>query len=215
LVAASQTTKAVLLDENNRILRSWYGSNEGNPVQTVLNILKEIDNSGLRIRNSCVTGYGEYLLRAALGADISEVETLCHYRAARFFVPDVSFILDIGGQDIKCLSITDGQLIISCSNGLKNCKGANNNLVSLIEKEGGEAVVPNILDFVLYCLTSDEYRKRYTRVPFLSALTSKLAVCQYAQYTGNGTDTEVSESPCERNNGAYRANRNGTLSADT
>ncbi|MDR0609165.1 MAG: acyl-CoA dehydratase activase [Planctomycetaceae bacterium] len=123
--AGSTTTKAVLLDEDNRILCSWYGSNEGNPIQTVLNILQEIDSNlpaTARLKNSCVTGYGEYLLQAAFGIDMSEVETLAHYRAARFFVPDVSFILDIGGQDIKCLSIKGGQLdkIIlneACSSG--------------------------------------------------------------------------------------------------
>ncbi|MDR2440362.1 MAG: acyl-CoA dehydratase activase-related protein [Planctomycetaceae bacterium] len=123
--AGSTTTKAVLIDDQNRILQTWYGTNEGEPIKAVLRILAEMYEilpSGTTIKNSCVTGYGEMMLRTALGIDEGEVETLAHFRAASHFVPDVSFILDIGGQDIKCLYIKDGRLdkIIlneACSSG--------------------------------------------------------------------------------------------------
>ncbi|MDR1142115.1 MAG: acyl-CoA dehydratase activase-related protein [Planctomycetaceae bacterium] len=123
--AGSTTTKAVLIDDQNRILQTWYGTNEGEPIKAVLGIVSEMYEmlpAGTFIKNSCVTGYGEMMLRAALGIDEGEVETLAHFRAASHFVRDVSFILDIGGQDIKCLYIKDGQLdkIIlneACSSG--------------------------------------------------------------------------------------------------
>ena len=111
--AGSTTTKAVLMDGRCRIVRCWYGPNEGEPIRTVLDIIADIYRNipdGARIKNSCVTGYGEKMLQAALGIDEGEVETLAHYRAASRFVPDVSFILDIGGQDIKCIYIKDGRL---------------------------------------------------------------------------------------------------------
>ncbi|MCL2119504.1 MAG: acyl-CoA dehydratase activase, partial [Planctomycetaceae bacterium] len=123
--SGSTTTKAVLIDSQDRIVRSWYGSNEGDPVSTVLGILAEIYEhipATAHINGSCVTGYGEMLLKAALGIDDGEVETLAHYRAAAYFVPDVSFILDIGGQDIKCISIKNGfvdKIVLNeaCSSG--------------------------------------------------------------------------------------------------
>ncbi len=123
--AGSTTTKAVLIDTENRILRTWYGPNEGDPVRTVRAILSDIYQhipASASIKGSCVTGYGEALLQAALGIDEGEVETLAHYTAASHFVDDVSFILDIGGQDIKCIYIKDGRLdrIIlneACSSG--------------------------------------------------------------------------------------------------
>jgi predicted CoA-substrate-specific enzyme activase len=123
--AGSTTTKAVLIDDHNQILKTWYGANEGEPIKTVLGVLSEMYEmlpTGTTIKNSCVTGYGEMMLRTALGIDEGEVETLAHFRAANYFVHDVSFILDIGGQDIKCLYIKDGRLdkIIlneACSSG--------------------------------------------------------------------------------------------------
>ncbi|MDR1957843.1 MAG: acyl-CoA dehydratase activase-related protein [Planctomycetaceae bacterium] len=111
--SGSTTTKAVLIDEQSQMVRSWYGSNQGDPVHTVMGILSELYAQlppGAAIRNSCVTGYGEMILQAALGIDEGEVETLAHYRAAGHFVKDVSFILDIGGQDIKCISIKNGRI---------------------------------------------------------------------------------------------------------
>jgi predicted CoA-substrate-specific enzyme activase len=123
--AGSTTTKAVLIDDQNRILKTWYGVNEGEPIKSVLGMASEMYEmlpAGTIIKNSCVTGYGEMMLRTALGIDEGEVETLAHFRAANHFVHDVSFILDIGGQDIKCLYIKDGRLdkIIlneACSSG--------------------------------------------------------------------------------------------------
>jgi predicted CoA-substrate-specific enzyme activase len=123
--AGSTTTKAVLADTNSRILATWYGTNEGDPINAVLKIITDIYSqipTDSYIRRACVTGYGETILKAALGIDDGEVETLAHFRAAKYFVPDVSFILDIGGQDIKCIGIKNGKIdkIIlneACSSG--------------------------------------------------------------------------------------------------
>ena len=111
LDAGSTATKAVLIDDKGAILHSFYENNEGNPLKVARKALGEIYSilpHGAKIRYSCVTGYGEGLMQAALGADIGEVETIAHYRAAAFFSPKVDFILDIGGQDMKCLRIKNG-----------------------------------------------------------------------------------------------------------
>ncbi|MBZ9688703.1 2-hydroxyacyl-CoA dehydratase [Clostridium estertheticum] len=109
--AGSTTTKATLIDEDGALLYSYYGSNEGNPLTLVRKILKNIYDilpKDVIIRNSAVTGYGEGLIMAALKVDIGEIETIAHYKAAEFFLPGADFILDIGGQDMKCLRIKDG-----------------------------------------------------------------------------------------------------------
>ncbi|SHI32590.1 CoA-substrate-specific enzyme activase, putative [Clostridium cavendishii DSM 21758] len=109
--AGSTTTKAVLIGENSEILYSFYGSNQGNPLKKVQEILHEIYgqiNEDIVIANSTVTGYGEALIQAALHVDIGEIETIAHYKAAEHFLPGVDFILDIGGQDMKCLRIKNG-----------------------------------------------------------------------------------------------------------
>ena len=109
----STTTKAVLINEKGEILYSYYANNKGNPVNTTVGILKEIYEKlpkGAKIINSGVTGYGEDLLKEAFGIDIGEIETVAHYKAAKFFCKDVDFILDIGGQDMKCLQIEDGTI---------------------------------------------------------------------------------------------------------
>ncbi len=109
--AGSTTTKATLIDEEGALLYSYYGSNEGNPITLVRKILKNIYSilpNGVNIRNSAVTGYGEGLIMAALKVDIGEIETIAHYKSAEFFLPGADFILDIGGQDMKCLRIKDG-----------------------------------------------------------------------------------------------------------
>jgi len=111
--AGSTTTKAILINEDGEILYSYYASNKGNPVNTAVEILKEIYKKlpeGAKIINSGVTGYGEALLKEAFGIDIGEIETVAHYKAAKFFCNDVDFILDIGGQDMKCLRIEDGTI---------------------------------------------------------------------------------------------------------
>ncbi len=113
LDVGSTTTKAALIDEEGAILHSYYGSNEGNPLKSVRKAVLDLYDvlpQGARISNSVVTGYGEGLIKAALKVDIGEIETVSHYKAADFFSPGVDFILDIGGQDMKCLRIKDGAI---------------------------------------------------------------------------------------------------------
>lgn len=121
----STTTKLVLISENREILYSYYASNRGNPVDVVLQCLKEIYDlcqNRIRIRGSAVTGYGEELIKNAFCIDFGLVETIAHFTAAKHFMPDVDFILDIGGQDIKCFKIHNGtidsiMLNEACSSG--------------------------------------------------------------------------------------------------
>jgi len=111
LDAGSTTTKAVLIGTAGEVLHTFYESNEGSPLNVARKALSEIYEKmpdTAKIKYSCVTGYGEGLLKAALNADMGEVETVAHYRAAAFFDPAVDFILDIGGQDMKCLRIKNG-----------------------------------------------------------------------------------------------------------
>ncbi len=121
----STTTKLVLLSSDKDILYSYYSSNRGNPVEIIKEQLHTIyDACGDRIRicGSAVTGYGEELIRNAFGVDLGVVETIAHYTAAKHFLPEVDFILDIGGQDIKCFKIRNGaidgiMLNEACSSG--------------------------------------------------------------------------------------------------
>ena len=123
--AGSTTTKLVLLSEDNAILHYYYSSNKGNPVDVVKQALHDIYErlpAKVEIAGAYSTGYGEALIREAFQLDGSEVETICHYRAASFFNPDVDFIIDIGGQDMKCFKIADNTIrsIIlneACSSG--------------------------------------------------------------------------------------------------
>lgn len=111
--AGSTTTKATLIDEGGKILYSFYESNEGSPLEKVVEIIKDIYSKlpkGVNIVNSAVTGYGEGLIKSALHVDIGEIETIAHYKAAEHFLPGVDFILDIGGQDMKCLRIKNGAI---------------------------------------------------------------------------------------------------------
>ncbi len=113
LDAGSTTTKAVLIDKDKNILYSWYGENKGNPLDSAVTVLKEIYTLlpvGVKIKTAGITGYGEGLIQSALGFDVGEVETIAHYRAASYFAPEVSFILDIGGQDMKCIYIKDAAI---------------------------------------------------------------------------------------------------------
>lgn len=106
--AGSTTSKAVLIDEEGAILHSYYGNNNGEPIDLCVNILRDFYQklpSGTYIANSAVTGYGESLIKAALRTDIGEVETIAHYKAAQYFLPGVDFIIDIGGQDMKAIKI--------------------------------------------------------------------------------------------------------------
>lgn len=123
--AGSTTTKAVLINKDKAIAYSYYGSNQGNPLKSTVDILNDIYAkipSTAQIYGACVTGYGEALIKAALNFDCGEVETIAHYKAAHHFNPNVSFILDIGGQDMKCIYVKNGQVdkIIlneACSSG--------------------------------------------------------------------------------------------------
>ncbi len=123
--AGSTTTKAVLIGENGELLYSYYSSNEGNPLKTTINIVKEIYSilpEKCKIVSSTSTGYGEALIKRALKLDFGEIETIAHYKAAKFFNKDVDFILDIGGQDMKCLKVKNGvieSIILNeaCSSG--------------------------------------------------------------------------------------------------
>ena len=123
--AGSTTTKTALVGEDGALLYSFYSSNNGNPLKTAIRSIQEIYSllpEDARIAYSCSTGYGEALIKAALLLDEGEVETVSHYYAAAFFDPEVDCILDIGGQDMKCIKIKNNtvdsvQLNEACSSG--------------------------------------------------------------------------------------------------
>ena len=109
--AGSTTTKATLINNNGALLYSWYGSNGGDPLRTISKILKEIYSllpDGAFIGYACCTGYGENLIKNAFRFDRGEIETMAHQTASNVLLPGVKFILDIGGQDMKCMKIKDG-----------------------------------------------------------------------------------------------------------
>lgn len=123
--AGSTTTKLVLIGENNELLADYYKQNKGNPLEVMVSFLKDLYSkipTNAAIVHSAVTGYGEALIQSAFGVDIGEVETVAHFVAASHFDPKVEFLLDIGGQDMKCITIKDGiinQVILNeaCSSG--------------------------------------------------------------------------------------------------
>ena len=123
--AGSTTTKIALVGEDGSLLYSFYSSNNGSPLATAIRSMREIRAllpEKARIAWSCSTGYGEALLKSAFMLDEGEVETISHFYAAKFFEPDVDCILDIGGQDMKCIKIKDNsvdsvQLNEACSSG--------------------------------------------------------------------------------------------------
>lgn len=111
--AGSTTTKIALIGEAGELLYSYYDSNEGNPLKKIVTILKDLYHNlpkGTELANSVVTGYGEALMKAALHVDMGEIETVAHYKAAEYFLPGTDFILDIGGQDMKCLRMKNGAI---------------------------------------------------------------------------------------------------------
>lgn len=106
--AGSTTTKVALVADDGSLLYDFYSSNNGSPLKTTLRALKEIYSilpADVKIVSGCSTGYGEALIKSALMLEHGEVETIAHYTAAAFFNPDVDCILDIGGQDMKCIKI--------------------------------------------------------------------------------------------------------------
>lgn len=123
--AGSTTTKLVLLTDDCRILYSYYAPNKGNPVEVLRDELirvRRLCGDRIKITGAAVTGYGEELMVNAFGADYGIVETMAHYYAARYFDPDVDYIIDIGGQDMKCFRIRNGaidsiMLNEACSSG--------------------------------------------------------------------------------------------------
>lgn len=139
--AGSTTVKATVVDDNEEILYSKYLPNSGNPVPIIKDFLIEFYNKfpNIKIKSSAVTGYGEDIIKNAFRIDFGIVETIAHYTAARKFKPDVDFIIDIGGQDIKCFKIRNGVidnifLNEACSSGcgsfLQTFAGALNYSIS-------------------------------------------------------------------------------------
>ncbi len=123
--AGSTTTKLVLIDNEGNLLYSLYGSNEGNPLASIIKMLKKLYKElpkEAKIRYSGVTGYGEKLIQTALNVDLNEIETIAHYRAAKEFEPKVTSIVDIGGQDMKYIKMKNDvidniMLNEACSSG--------------------------------------------------------------------------------------------------
>jgi len=123
--AGSTTTKLALIGAEGELLFSFYASNQGNPIKTAITAiegLRKIMPEGARIVRSCSTGYGESLLKSAFALDEGEVETIAHCTAAAFFDPSVDCVLDIGGQDMKCIKLKGGSvdtvlLNEACSSG--------------------------------------------------------------------------------------------------
>ena len=152
--AGSTTTKAALIDEEKYLLYSFYKNNEGKPIETTMSMLKELYSllpDGAYIANAAVTGYGEGLIKAAFNVDMGEIETMAHYKAAEEFLPGVDFILDIGGQDMKCMKIKDGaiyniMLNEACSSGcgsfIETYSKSVNMSVEAFAKEGLFAANP-------------------------------------------------------------------------
>ena len=110
--AGSTTVKGVVLNENGELLYSKYLPSKGNPVEIIKDFLEEIYtvNPTINVAASAVTGYGEEIIKNAFNADYGVVETIAHFTAAKYFMPDVEFIIDIGGQDIKCFKIHNGAI---------------------------------------------------------------------------------------------------------
>jgi predicted CoA-substrate-specific enzyme activase len=123
--SGSTTTKVVLIGEDSEILYKYYSSNGGNPLPIIKEQIARLYSlcaDRVRIAGAAVTGYGEELMQSAFGVDFGLVETVAHFTAARHFSPQVDFIIDIGGQDIKCFTIKDGTvdsviLNEACSSG--------------------------------------------------------------------------------------------------
>lgn len=123
--AGSTTTKLVLITPDGKLLYNHYCSSKGQPLDIITKQLEEIyslSGDRIKIKGSAVTGYGEDLIRSGLRCDFGIVETVAHFKAAAFFCPDVDFIIDIGGQDIKCFKIKNNaidsiMLNEACSSG--------------------------------------------------------------------------------------------------
>ena len=123
--AGSTTTKLALIGQDGQLLWQFYANNQGNPIRTAqfaLGQLQRLLPESVHITRACSTGYGEALMQAAFHLDEGVVETIAHCTAASFFDPDVDCVLDIGGQDMKCIKLKDGTvdsilLNEACSSG--------------------------------------------------------------------------------------------------
>ena len=126
--SGSTTTKIVALTPERELLYTYYRVNRGNPIATVVEGLRRLDGEAqargvrLRVAGCCTTGYGEDLIKAAMRAEHGIIETMAHYMAAAYLTPDVSFILDIGGQDMKAIFVDQGiinriEINEACSSG--------------------------------------------------------------------------------------------------
>ena len=123
--AGSTTTKLALIGSDGQLLFSYYANNQGNPIETAKNAVRELQKNlpdSAKIVRSCSTGYGEELLKSAFSLDEGEVETIAHCTAASFFDSQVDCVLDIGGQDMKCIKLKNGavdsiMLNEACSSG--------------------------------------------------------------------------------------------------
>lgn len=123
--AGSTTTKSVVIDDDKNVLYTFYRSNRGKPIAPIIEMLKDVYDKmpeDCYIGRTAVTGYGENLIKAAFKCDMGEIETMAHYKAAEEFLPGVEFILDIGGQDMKCMEIRNNaiyniMLNEACSSG--------------------------------------------------------------------------------------------------
>ncbi len=147
--SGSTTVKLVLIGENGELIYSYYGNNHGDPLKKLSSVLEDIYSklpSSVEIAYSTVTGYGEAFIKAALHIDIGEIETVCHYRAADYFLPGVDFIIDIGGQDMKCMRIKEGTidnilLNEACSSGCGSfIEGFANSLNMSVEEFASAAI---------------------------------------------------------------------------
>ncbi|WP_207641147.1 2-hydroxyacyl-CoA dehydratase [Peptoclostridium acidaminophilum] len=145
--SGSTTTKVVLIDQDARIVYSYYGNNLGTPLDTAKNVLIRIHKAfgdDIKIIGSAVTGYGEKLIQNAFDLDLGEVETVAHYKAAAHFEPNVDTIIDIGGQDMKCIRIKNKaidsiMLNEACSSGCGSfietfAKSLDMTMVEFVEK---------------------------------------------------------------------------------
>ncbi len=125
LDVGSTTIKCAVINQNSEIIYDYYGKNEGSPIKRGIDILRDLYAKLPKdafIANACTTGYGELLLKTAFRINEGEIETIAHYKAANHFSPGVDFIIDIGGQDMKCMKIKNGvidsiMLNEACSSG--------------------------------------------------------------------------------------------------
>ena len=110
--AGSTTVKAAVIDGDDNLLFTSYQPNSGNPIPIIRQMLIDIYKArpGLRVASVTATGYGEDIVKSAFGVDFGVVETVAHFTAAKHFMPDVDFVIDIGGQDMKCFKIEDGAI---------------------------------------------------------------------------------------------------------